>query len=85
MKLSILGWMFIKQRSLSPFGIRVDTWCWRRTSERGRKSFFSEVVARQIRTTKTRLAEAISKNVMEILQYGEESVSVAMEEIKPQD
>jgi 4-oxalocrotonate tautomerase len=34
---------------------------------------------------KTRLAEAITKNVMEILHYGEESVSVAMEEIKSQD
>ncbi|HEY6384159.1 MAG TPA: tautomerase family protein [Candidatus Acidoferrum sp.] len=34
---------------------------------------------------KTRLAEAITKNAMEILHYGEESVSVAMEEIKPED
>ena len=34
---------------------------------------------------KTRLAEAITKDVMEILQYGEESVSVAMEEVRPQD
>jgi 4-oxalocrotonate tautomerase len=32
---------------------------------------------------KTRLAEAIAKDVMNILHYGEESVSVAMEEIKP--
>jgi len=32
---------------------------------------------------KTRLAEAITKEVMSILHYGEESVSVAMEEIKP--
>jgi 4-oxalocrotonate tautomerase len=32
---------------------------------------------------KTQLAEAITKNVMEILHYGEESVSVAMEEVKP--
>lgn len=30
---------------------------------------------------KTRLAEAITKDVMEILHYGEESVSVAMEEV----
>jgi phenylpyruvate tautomerase PptA (4-oxalocrotonate tautomerase family) len=29
-----------------------------------------------------RLAEAITMNVMEILHYGEESVSVAMEEVK---
>lgn len=34
---------------------------------------------------KKRLAEAITKNVMEILHYGEESVSVAMEEVKSQD
>ena len=34
---------------------------------------------------KTRLAEAITKNVMEILHYGEESVSVAMEEVNSQD
>lgn len=34
---------------------------------------------------KTRLAEAITKEVMNILHYGEESVSVAMEEIKPNE
>jgi 4-oxalocrotonate tautomerase len=34
---------------------------------------------------KKRLAEAITRNVMDILHYGEESVSVAMEEIKPED
>ncbi len=34
---------------------------------------------------KTRLAEAITKDVMDILHYGKESVSVAMEEVKPQD
>jgi len=33
----------------------------------------------------TQLAEAITKDVMDIFDYGEESVSVAMEEIKPQD
>lgn len=32
---------------------------------------------------KARLAEAITKDVMSILHYGEESVSVAMEEIRP--
>ena len=32
---------------------------------------------------KKRLAEAITKDIMEILQYGEHSVSVAMEEVKP--
>ena len=34
---------------------------------------------------KTRLSEAITKDVMEILHYGEHSVSVAMEEIKPNE
>jgi 4-oxalocrotonate tautomerase len=34
---------------------------------------------------KTRLAEAITKDVMEILHYGQESVSVAMEEVRAQD
>jgi 4-oxalocrotonate tautomerase len=34
---------------------------------------------------KARLAEAIAKDVMEVLDYAEESVSVAMEEVQPQD
>lgn len=34
---------------------------------------------------KIRLAEEIVKNVMNVFDYGEESVSVAMEEIQPQD
>ena len=34
---------------------------------------------------KNRLAEAITKDVMDILHYGAESVSVAMEEVKSQD
>ena len=34
---------------------------------------------------KNRLAEAITKDVMDILHYGEESVSVAMEEVKSRD
>ena len=34
---------------------------------------------------KIRLAEEIVKDVMNVFDYGEESVSVAMEEIKPQD
>lgn len=34
---------------------------------------------------KQRLADAIAKDVMEILHYGEESVSVALEEVKAQD
>jgi len=38
-------------------------------------------VAREIEQQKTRLTEAITKSVMDILQYGRESVSVAMEEV----
>ena len=34
---------------------------------------------------KTRLARAIAKDVIDILHYGEESVSVAMEEVNSQD
>ena len=34
---------------------------------------------------KARLAEAITGDVMDILDYGEESVSVAIEEIKARD
>jgi 4-oxalocrotonate tautomerase len=34
---------------------------------------------------KTRLAEEIVKDVTKILNYGEESVSVAIEEVEPED
>jgi 4-oxalocrotonate tautomerase len=34
---------------------------------------------------KIRLAEAIIKDVMNVLNYGAESVSVAIEEVGPQD
>jgi 4-oxalocrotonate tautomerase len=34
---------------------------------------------------KTRLAEEITKGLMDVLAYGEESVSVAIEEVSPQD
>jgi 4-oxalocrotonate tautomerase len=34
---------------------------------------------------KTRLSEQIVRDVMTILDYGEESVSVAIEEVKPQE
>lgn len=34
---------------------------------------------------KARMAEAITKDVMEILHYGDESVSVAVEEVKARD
>jgi 4-oxalocrotonate tautomerase len=34
---------------------------------------------------KRRLAERITADVMSVLHYGEESVSVAVEEVKPED
>jgi 4-oxalocrotonate tautomerase len=34
---------------------------------------------------KTRLAEEITKGLMDVSAYGEESVSVAIEEVSPQD
>jgi 4-oxalocrotonate tautomerase len=34
---------------------------------------------------KARLSEAIVNDVMNVLNYGEESVSVAFEEVKPED
>ena len=34
---------------------------------------------------KARLAEAITRDVMDILDLGEESVSVALEEVEPRD
>jgi 4-oxalocrotonate tautomerase len=34
---------------------------------------------------KARLAEAIARDVMEVLSYGEESVSVAIEEVNSED
>jgi 4-oxalocrotonate tautomerase len=34
---------------------------------------------------KARLAEEIAKDVMEVLDYGEEAVSVAVEEVKAED
>jgi 4-oxalocrotonate tautomerase len=34
---------------------------------------------------KKRLAAAIARDVMSLLNYGEESVSVAFEEVEPQD
>ena len=34
---------------------------------------------------KTQLAEAIVKDVTTVLNYGEESVSMAIEEVKPED
>jgi 4-oxalocrotonate tautomerase len=34
---------------------------------------------------KARLADAITRNVMEILHHGDESVSVALEEVKSRD
>jgi 4-oxalocrotonate tautomerase len=34
---------------------------------------------------KTRLAEELCKSVMTVLNFGEEAVSVAIEEVEPQD
>lgn len=34
---------------------------------------------------KKRLADAITKDVMEILRYGEDSISVAIEEVRSRD
>jgi 4-oxalocrotonate tautomerase len=34
---------------------------------------------------KARLAEAITRDVMSVLNYGEESVSVAFEEVSPEE
>jgi 4-oxalocrotonate tautomerase len=34
---------------------------------------------------KAQLTEAIARDVMSVLNYGEESVSVAIEEVQPQD
>jgi 4-oxalocrotonate tautomerase len=34
---------------------------------------------------KARLAEAVAADVMEVLRYGEESVSVAIEEVNAED
>jgi 4-oxalocrotonate tautomerase len=34
---------------------------------------------------KARLADQIANDVMDVLDYGEESVSVAFEEVQPQD
>jgi len=34
---------------------------------------------------KTRLAEAITKDIMDILHYGEHSISVALEEVKAKE
>ena len=34
---------------------------------------------------KTRLAEEITRDVMSVLNYGDEAVSVAIEEVKPED
>jgi 4-oxalocrotonate tautomerase len=34
---------------------------------------------------KARLAEEIARDVMSVLNYGEESVSVAIEEVEPRD
>jgi len=44
-----------------------------------------KLVAGKSEEQKSRLAEEITRNIMSVLNYGEESVSVAFEEINPQD
>jgi 4-oxalocrotonate tautomerase len=44
-----------------------------------------EALARKIRTAEAATTEAIVKDVMNFLNYGEESVSVAIEEVKQRD
>ena len=46
---------------------------------------YRQTLARKIGTAETKLAGRIVKDVMEVLHYGEESVSLSFEEIKPQD
>ena len=44
-----------------------------------------KLVAGKSEEQKSLLAEAITRSIMSVLNYGEESVSVACEEINPQD
>jgi 4-oxalocrotonate tautomerase len=44
-----------------------------------------KLVPGKLEEQKTRLAEEIAKDVMNVLNYGEAAVSVAFEEVKPQD
>jgi 4-oxalocrotonate tautomerase len=44
-----------------------------------------ETVARQIRRAEGRLAQALTDDVMKVLHYGDESVSVAFEEVDAND
>ena len=44
-----------------------------------------ETLAQKSDRQKARLSEEIAEDVMKVLNYGEESVSVAMEEVKPED
>jgi 4-oxalocrotonate tautomerase len=46
---------------------------------------YREALAGKSEEQKVRLAAEIVKDVMNVLNYGEESVSVAIEEVKPQD
>jgi 4-oxalocrotonate tautomerase len=54
-----------------------------RPARRDHASRHRETLAGESEKQRTRLAEAIAKDVMDILGYGEESVSVAFEEISP--
>ena len=46
---------------------------------------YREALARKIRSTESASRGKIAKEVMDVLNYGEESVSVGFEEIKSQD
>jgi phenylpyruvate tautomerase PptA (4-oxalocrotonate tautomerase family) len=56
------------------------------TDEKYRKQLSGEVIVKlwpgKSEQQKTRMAEAITKDVMEILHYGDESVSVALKKSK---
>ena len=59
------------------------------TKSKPRKHFMPHVIVKlwpgKSEAQKTRLAERITQDVMESLNYGEEAVSVALEEIQPPD
>ncbi len=44
-----------------------------------------KLLAGKSKEQKSRLAEAITEDIMSVLSYGEESVSVAFEEVERQD
>jgi 4-oxalocrotonate tautomerase len=57
----------------------------RRTKERTMPHVVVKLYPGKSEQQKTQLAEAIAKDVMSILNFGEEAVSVAVEEVQSQD